>query len=310
MNISGWTGLFGTPGIFHIYVKQPQVTAVSQPHQAEAPENRWELIRIRRQVVKLNEALEIIDPSRFKSRGRTVRISAAKATSASDLGDLATETAAVMTSTEEVNTTSTSFSTFGPIWTGSTAQATIGGDYDGSNGTMTLTFEVDREGTHGEDDLKIKVFDPDGNELEKIDIKKEDPIDKQYTLSNGLILTLSEGDLLKHEKFMVDVFDSDPTSFSPVEPEWSASTAMTNIDGVYDGSNGTMTLTFEVDREGTHGEDDLKIKVFDPDGTRTRENRHQKGRPDRQAVHTQQRPYSHPQRGRSPEGNHVHGRCF
>ncbi len=242
MKISGETSLYGNSGIFHVHVRQPQLNATSKPNRAKVPDYREEFIRIRSQVVELSKLLEKIDSSRFKSRVLVTEDIAANATSASDLGDLATETAAVMTSTEEVNTTSTSFSTFGPIWTGSTAQATIGGIYDGSNGTMTLTFEVDKGGIHGEDNLKIKVFDPDGNELEEIDIRKSDPIDKQYTLNNGLILTISEGDLLKGTTFTEDVFDSVGSAVDPNKPFNGTRTDNPNLEYGLSVTDGTFQL--------------------------------------------------------------------
>ena len=266
-------GLMGSQGIFHnfgFYPRRRQLAAISQPDQAEIPDNREAFIRIQAKLAELNSTVAVLHRTmgrigtlRFKSGSRTADVTAANATSALDLGDLGTGTAAEMRSTEEVNATPTSFSPFGPAWTGSTAQAAIGGDYDGSNGTMTLTFEVDREGTHGVDDVKIKVYDANSQEIDQIDIKKEHPIDQEYTLSNGLIFTLGQGDLLNNDTFTLDVDDSIPMSFSPPLPQWKGSTGLASLDGVYDGSNGSMTLTFRVDREGTHGVDDVKIKVYD-----------------------------------------------
>lgn len=174
-----------------------------------------------------------------------------------------TVTATKMQSTEEVNTTPTSYSTHGPEWTGSTAQVTLSGEYDGSNGSDTLKINVTREGTHGTDDLQLKVYDSNNDEIDKIDIKKNHAIGRQYTLDNGLVLTLSEGDLTKKDTFTIDVENSSPTSFSPAQPNWEGSDALPTIGGVYDGSNSTDTLSFRADNSGTHGEDDLKIKVYD-----------------------------------------------
>ena len=173
-----------------------------------------------------------------------------------------TVTATTIQSTEEVNTTPTSYSTHGPEWTGSTAQVTISGEYDGSNGTDMLTFKSAKAGTHGEDDLTIKVYDSNNDEIDKIDIKKNDPIDQGYTLDNGLVLTLGAGEIIKDDTFTMEVDDAQPASFSPVQPDWAGSDALVTIGGVYDGSNGTDTLTFQVNRDGTHGEDDLQIKVY------------------------------------------------
>ena len=191
----------------------------------------------------------------------------ASAASTPALGLSTTGTQTVLRSSEEVNATPTSISTFAPVWTGSTAQTTMGGTYDGSNGSGTLTFRVNRQGTHGVDDLKIKVYDPGNTFLQDINISKNDPLNKQYTLANGLTLTLGAGSLLVDDTFTVDVDNTVPMSFSPVETTWLASTAQSTLGGVYDGSHGTGTLKFVADNTGIHGVDDLKIKIYRPDGS-------------------------------------------
>ena len=177
-----------------------------------------------------------------------------------------TTTYTTLQSTEEINTIPTSFATSGSKLIGSTAQVTLGGVYDGSNGTQTLTFTVNNAGTHGEDDLQIKVFDENQDEIDKLDIKKGHALDRQYTLSNGITLTLGAGDLTQDDRFTIDVSAGNPTSFTPQEPEWIGSTALVTVGGVYDGAQGTTEISLVVDNGGTHGVDDLKVKVFDQDG--------------------------------------------
>jgi hypothetical protein len=129
---------------------------------------------------------------------------AASATSAANvsLSPLAPATATTLQSNEEVNSASTSYSTTAPAWTGaSTAQATVSGEYDGSNGTDTLTFQVSRGGTHGSLNLQVDVYDSNNTQIDTISIKKNDAIDKQYTLDNGLVLAFSAGDLKKNDTF-------------------------------------------------------------------------------------------------------------
>jgi hypothetical protein len=210
---------------FIVYPKRQRLAADSQSDQAEIPVNRQAFISIRTKLAKLNKTvadlhstLERIGPLRFKSRTHSADNTAANAASASDLNDLGSATAAVMRSTEQVNTTPTSFSPFGPAWIGSsTAQATIGGIYDGSNGTMTLTFEADIGGTHGAKQLRIKVYDDNSQEIDQITIKKNDPIDQQYTLSNGLIFTLGDGDLVTGDTFEVDVYHTVGSTVDPAK---------------------------------------------------------------------------------------------
>jgi len=145
--------------------------------------------------------------------------SPAGAVSASSLNLDMTATATTMQSTEEVNTTPTSFSTHGPEWTGSsTAQASLSGEYDGSNGSDNLTFTVAKGGSHGTDKLMLTVHDSENIKIDNININKNDAIDRQYTLSNGLVFSLGEGDLLVDSSFTVDVFDSVGTAVNPDNP--------------------------------------------------------------------------------------------
>ena len=95
------------------------------------------------------------------------------------------------------------------------AQVTIDGVYDGSNGTDTLTFKVTQQGTHGSANLQIRVYDSNNEEIDRIAISKHDPMDQQYNLSNGLVLTLGEGDLAKRDTFTVEVFDSVGSAVDP-----------------------------------------------------------------------------------------------
>jgi hypothetical protein len=211
---------------FNAYRRRQQLAAISQSGQAKILINRQAFISIRtklanlnKTMARLNSTLERIGPMRFKSRASSSGTTGANATSASELSDLGPATATVMTSTEQVNTTPTSFSPFGPAWIGSsTAQATIDGIYDGSNGSMTLTFEVNKGGTHGVDHVRIKVFDAYSQEIDEIFIDKNDPIDMQYTLSNGLIFTLGDGDLTKGDTFSVDVYASVGSVVDPAKP--------------------------------------------------------------------------------------------
>jgi hypothetical protein len=226
------------------------------------------------QLRRLREALEALKPRQI-SRGNSPSIAAqaASATSASAL-NLSSSFATSLQSVEEINTAPTSFQHNGPLWNGSTvtapwsglgstADATVGGNYDGSNGQGILTFKVTREGTHGQDDLKIRVTSPDGSTIEDITINKNDPLDKVYSLSNGLQITLNAGDLVKNDTFEVDT-SLVSTSYTPTNPAWTGSTANASIGGLYNGAQGSGNLKFLVDREGVHGQDDLRIRVYAP----------------------------------------------
>ncbi len=174
-----------------------------------------------RHVLRLRKAMEAVKQLMPEPTGTTeIEVAIpASATSASNLGLSGTGTPTTLQSTEEVNTAPTSYSTHGPEWAGaSTVQTTISGEYDGSNGTDPLTFEVTRGGTHGSANLQIKVYDSNNIEIDKIDIKRNDSVDKQYTSNNGLVLTFSAGDLVKNDTFTMEVYDSIGTAVDPDKP--------------------------------------------------------------------------------------------
>jgi hypothetical protein len=166
-----------------------------------------------RHVLRMRKAIEAVRqlmPAATASSQIEVDV-AASATSASDvsLSPRAPATATTLHSTEEVNSSTTAYSPTDPAWTGaSTAQATVSGEYDGSSGTDTLTFQVSRGGTHGNVNLQVEVYDSNNTQIDTITIKKNDAIDKQYTLDNGLVLTFSAGELKKNDTFTLSVYDN------------------------------------------------------------------------------------------------------
>jgi hypothetical protein len=185
--------------------------------RSSVQESRSQLYLLRRLTAGLLGELKSITRP-FRSTRITGTSLPASAASATDLG-LSGSTAALRESTEEVNATPTSFSPFGPDWSGaSTALATIAGVYDGSQGTGTLTFQVARAGVHGQHNLRIRVLTPGGSTLEQIHIDADDPIDTEYMLSIGLVLTLGEGRLLRNDTFTVDVYDSVGSTVDPDKP--------------------------------------------------------------------------------------------
>ena len=130
-----------------------------------------------------------------------------------------TSTAATLNSSEEINASPMSFSTFGPAWSnGSDALITIGGEYDGAHGSGTLTFEVRRDGTHGVDDLRIRLEDPQGGRISNINIRDHHPENRQYSLDNGLYLTLGPGSLVDRDTATIQVFDNVGAAVNPDQP--------------------------------------------------------------------------------------------
>jgi len=205
-------------GFGYINTIQKQRAVANSQSRLVVSNDHDESLHTMRNAIRMRKALEAIRPIMLEPAEISIA-SPASAISISDLGlDLET-TSATIQSTEEVNTTPTSYSTHGPEWTGvSTAQVTISGEYDGSNGTGTFTFEVTRGGTHGSDFLQIKVYDANNNQIDQINIKARDAIDKEYNLSNGITLTLGAGDLEKNDTFTVEVYDSVGTAVNPDNP--------------------------------------------------------------------------------------------
>ncbi len=138
------------------------------------------------------------------------------ATSASSLGLNLVGTATTLQSTEEVNTTPTSFTPFAPTVTGSTTtQPTIGGVYDGAQGDDTLTFVFKDTGTIGTDKIKIEVYDGNDEKIDDFEYKRNTSL---ITLSNGLTLNLSAGDVTDSDTFTVDVSTSVGSAVDPDKP--------------------------------------------------------------------------------------------
>lgn len=161
---------------------------------------RTELLNLYRDIERLAELSNI--NTRFK-----LDLPDARSTSA--LGLDMTHTAAALNSAEEINASPTSFTPFGPAWNdGSSALLTIGGEYDGSNGTGPMTFEVRRAGTHGQNDLRIRVEDSQGDRIRTINISRNHPEDRQYGINNGLYLTLGPGVLINRDFTQIQAYDS------------------------------------------------------------------------------------------------------
>lgn len=229
-------------GFGYIDTIQRQRSINTSRNRAPASIDRDQSIHTMQQVMRMREAVKAVKPVMLEFQEIQIA-SSASATSASSLGLDMTVTATNMESTEEVNTTPTSYSTHGPEWNGSsTAQVTISGEYDGSNGTDNLTFKVRDGGTHGIDNLKVRVLDSKNKNLGQITINARHDINKQYTLSNGLVLTFGEGNLSKNDTFTVDVFDSVGTAVDPDKPFNGTRTDDPNLESGLSVSDGSFQI--------------------------------------------------------------------
>jgi hypothetical protein len=199
-----------------------------------------------RHVLRMRKAMEAVRQLMPASESAQIEVEvAASATSGADvnLTPVVTATPTTMQSTEEVNTAPTSYSTHTPDWTGaSTAQMTISGDYDGSNGTDTLSFEVTKGGTRGANNIQVKVYDSARNLIDVVGPKRNDPVDTQYTLSNGLVVTFGEGDIVKNDSLTLDVSDSVPTAVNPDNPLNGTGDSDPNLEAGLSVSDGSFQI--------------------------------------------------------------------
>ncbi|MEL7186695.1 MAG: flagellin hook IN motif-containing protein, partial [Pseudomonadota bacterium] len=188
-----------------------------KPHATVDVDARIEALRARTQLLRLYRSLE----SLAEASGVRTSLNFGPASARSDGGlslDL-TQTAASLSSSDEINNAPMSFSPFGPDWDGaSTAPITIGGEYDGSHGSGDLFFEVRWAGTRGEDDLRIRVEDPDGNRIRNVTIRTNHALDRQYDLRNGLYLTLGDGDLINRDTTRIQIRDDLGATVNPDNP--------------------------------------------------------------------------------------------
>ncbi|MEM9413381.1 MAG: hypothetical protein AAGA30_19890, partial [Planctomycetota bacterium] len=115
-------------------------------------------------------------------------------------------TATTLSSSNEINSISTSYSTEQPRFSkGSATRPTISGVYDGSQGDNTLRFEVTQGGKIGRTrHLEIEVKNSLGESidtLELIDYQRN----TQVSLSNGIEVSFGRGRLFEGDYFELDV---------------------------------------------------------------------------------------------------------
>ncbi len=200
-------------------------TSVSQPGSSQgtaqfssiSPEAHSDFLRARTELLNLFKAVErLAELSNINTR---FKLDLPDARSTSPLGLDMTNTAATLNSADEINASPTSFSPFGPEWppNSSTAQLTIGGEYDPAAPSGTYTFESRKNGTHGSDNLTIRVTDSLGDFV-TYSINKNDAIDQPYDIGNGLYFTLGAGSLVKSDTTTISVFNNIGSVVNPDLP--------------------------------------------------------------------------------------------
>jgi hypothetical protein len=231
-------------GFGYIDTIQRQRFAASSQNRISASNESDASIQAFKQVMRIREAVQAIKPMMLESE-QIQFASPAGANSASslDLSSSTTGTPTTLESTEEVNTSTTAYSTDPPEWTGaSTAQPSIGGEYDGSSGTDTLTFKVKKGGTLGGDLIQILIYDSNNNQIDSLNFKKQDSVNTPYTLSNGLTVTFGEGTFVKNDSFTVEVYDNVPQAVNPDNPFNGTGSADPNLQDGLEVTSGSFEI--------------------------------------------------------------------
>lgn len=193
-----------------------QVPQGLKPYLPVDDQSSVDFRRARTRLVSLYAQLEEL--AHLANISTRFKLDLPDARSTASLGLDLSRTAAALNSTEEINASPTSFSTFVPTWEDlSTAEILIGGEYDGSNGSGAYDFEVRRAGTHGDDNLRIRITDPQGNRFNR-NIQAGDDPNQQYSLQNGLYFTLGPGELINRDNAALDVFDNIGSVVNPDNP--------------------------------------------------------------------------------------------
>ncbi len=197
---------------------QSDVSAAS-PYSVVSPSESAQLSLNSRRVDAVGQTLTELDDLLARAQVRT-RSSGASVRSES-LGLNTTESASTIESTEEVNTATTSYTPFGPEFTGSgnsTALPEISGVYNGENGTDSLRFLVTRTGVHGVSRITVKVYDGNDDRIKTINIRDNHDLDREYNIGNGLTFSLGVGTLIQGDEFFLDVYDNVPSAVDPDKP--------------------------------------------------------------------------------------------
>ena len=184
--------------------------AVEQTASADYRNARSRLLRLHNALEKLADLVDV--DTRFK-------LDLPDARSTAGIGLDLTHTAASLASFEEINDAAHSFSPFGPVWQdGSSALMTITGEYDGSNGSGDFGLEVRRAGTHGVNDLRVRFETPGGARIQNINIRDHHDPDREYSLGNGLFLTLGPGSLINRDFATLQLFENVGATVNPDMP--------------------------------------------------------------------------------------------
>lgn len=242
--LGGSAGSYSLGGALQIRPPQFEVPAVLQPGSKASS-----LSIFTSRFLDARSSFEGLDlASRMRVRFDGSGSATASSATSPSLGLDLTESFGTLTSTEEVNTTPTSFSPVSPAFAGSsTTTPTIGGEYDGAQGDDTLTFSVAESfsGTVGSNFIAFRVTDGSGSLVDVVTYSAEEGAGTEKTLSNGLTLSLSDGVAAGGDSFTVDVFASVGSSIDPD----AALDGVGNQSAGFEEGTSVTAGTFEVEGE-------------------------------------------------------------
>lgn len=168
-----------------------------------------------RRIGHIQATLGQLDELLARSGVRT-SIGTARAISQAPMNLSNDATATTLDSAQEVNEATTSYTPFGPDFSGlTTTLPEIHGVYDGSVGNDTFRFRVSRSGVRGQSRIDIKVTDSNGDNVKNIKINEDDPLDQVYEIKYGLELTLGAGAAFKDDDFYLTISSDTPSSVNP-----------------------------------------------------------------------------------------------
>ena len=215
----GIAGIYNTRTVYHVNAAYGR-TDTSKADDVAAVEAAEGLKELHGRLVTHCRQIESLHETLTNRRAATRTRKSATVSFQDDDLSASASTYSTLTSTEEINTTPTSYDDRGEFFDGSTTSIpTVGGIYDGRYGTDTLEFRVRRDRTFpGTKTVRLDIYDSSGSYLENIKWSSGTPADTEKTTDSGLTVSLSAGDLYRNDSFFVDVYDSVGTDIEVDNP--------------------------------------------------------------------------------------------
>jgi len=206
----GWASLPTASGLgSSVRVSRAAALQAARTRDDQLEDALGATVKLRRALTDLRDVLT--------QRGTAAR--PARSSSSDGTGMDVDSRSTTLRSTEEVNTTPTSYGPVQPTWTGgSSAGVTVSGVYKGDEGTQTLTIEMSSDGDRtvgGTESIRLKMVDQDGYRVQTVSIAANAPAGTEVTYRNGITLTLGAGTVLQDDTFTLDVSTLEGTAVDP-----------------------------------------------------------------------------------------------